>query len=288
MVKTKYSKKDFLSDVFYDILGSIIYAISINCFAKPAHFATGGLNGFSLIINHLTNIPIGVTSLVLNIPLILISYRILGKFFMLRTAKTMIIFSVVLDLMSSILPRYTGNPLMAALYAGILDGLGMVMIYLRGGSSGGIDFITMSIRKLKPHLALGKLSMSINVLILIFAIFAFKNIDAALYGAIATFSSSILIDKVMYGAGAGKMLIIVTDKGKEIACAIDKSTGRGSSIMNIKGAYTEEEKQMVISAMSKAQVFPARKTAYGIDPNCFIMITSTDEVFGNGFNMHND
>lgn len=232
--------------------------------------------------------PIGVTSLILNIPLILISFKILGKFFMLCTAKTMIIFSFVLDFLSSILPRYTGNPLMAALYAGILEGIGMVIIFLRGGSSGGIDFITMSIRKLKPHLELGKLAMSINFLILIFAVFAFKNIDAALYGAIATFSSSILIDKVMYGAGAGKMLLIVTSKGKEIASAIDQSTGRGSSIMNIKGSYTEDEKQMVISAMSKRQVFPARKTAYSIDPNCFVMITSTDEVFGNGFNTHNE
>lgn len=287
-MKTTYAKKDFFTDVFYDVLGSIIYAVSINCFAKPAHFATGGINGLSLIINHLTGAPIGVTSLILNTPLILISFKILGKFFMLRTAKTMVIMSLILDFLAPILPRYTGNPILAALYAGIFDGAGMVMIYLRGGSSGGIDFITMSIRKIKPHLALGTLSMSINILILIFAIFAFKNIDAALYGAIATFSSGILIDKVMYGAGAGKMLLIVTNKGKEIATAIDKNTGRGSSIMNIKGSYTEDEKQMVISAMSKNQVFTARKTAHNIDPNCFVMITSTDEVFGNGFNTHND
>ena len=287
-MKTKYSKKDFCTDIFYDVLGSVIYAISINCFAKPTHFATGGINGLSLIINHLTGAPVGVTSLILNIPLILISFKILGKFFMLRTAKTMVIMSLILDFLAPILPRYTGDPLLAALYAGIFDGAGMVMIYLRGGSTGGLDFVTMSIRKRKPHLALGKLSMSINILILIFAIFAFKNIDAALYGAIATFSAGILVDKVMYGVGAGKILLIVTNKGKEIATAIDQNTGRGSSIMNIKGSYTEDEKQMVISAMSKSQVFTARKTAHDIDPSCFVMITSTDEVFGNGFNTHND
>lgn len=283
-----YTKKNFFTDVFYDILGSCIYAVAINCFAKPAHFATGGINGLSLVINYLTNLPIGLTSFLLNIPLILISYKILGKFFMLRTIKTMFIMSSILDILSPILPRYSGDPLLSAIFAGCLDGLALVSIYLHGGSTGGLDFLTMSIRKLKPHLQLGSLSMSINSLILVFAIFAFKNIEAALYGAVAIFACGTLVDKVMYGAGAGKMLIVITDKGKEIAHAIDSATGRGSSILKAQGAYTDTDRDMVMSAMSNSQVFAARQTAYNIDPKCLVMVTSTDEVFGNGFAAHHD
>lgn len=278
-----YSKKDFFNDLFYDILGSVIFAVSVNSFAKPAHFATGGVGGLALISNYLFSMPIGVTQMIINIPLILLSYKILGKFFILRTAKTMLVMSFIMDALAPVLPRYGGDVMLASLFTGILDGMGLVLIYLRGGSTGGVDFLTMSIRKSRPHISLGSLSMAVNFFVLTCGALAFKNIDAALYGALATFTSGTIVDKIMYGAGAGKMLLIITDKGKEVARAIDRTTGRGSSIMEIKGAYTGESKQMIISAMSKNQVFAARKNAHDIDPESFVMISSTDEVFGNGF-----
>ena len=284
----KYSAKDLGKDLFFDIAGGIIYAMGIITFAKPARFAVGGLNGFSMVVNHVTNIPIGMITFAINIPLILFSYKILGKFFMLRTAKSMVIVSVILDVLGPMLPVYSGDPMIAAIFAGLCDGIGMGSFYIRGGSTGGIDFITMSIRKMKPHLQLGTMSITINAFVLLCAIFAFGNIDAALYGAVAIFISGTVIDKMMYGVGAGKMLLIITTKGKEIASEISNATHRGSSIIHIQGAYTNDSKELVMSACSKSQVFAARKTAYNIDPACFVMITSTDEVFGNGFLMHNE
>lgn len=287
-MKTKYGAKDFFTDLVYDILGCFVYAAAINCFAKPAHFATGGVSGISLIINYLAGVPVGTTQLILNIPLILLSYKILGKFFILRTAKTMVIMSLLLDILAPVLPVYTGSPMLAAIFTGLLDGIGLVMIFLRGGSTGGTDFITMSIRKKKPHLSLGSISIAINAVVLCLGAFAFKNIDAALYGAISVFVSSMVIDKVMYGAGAGKMALIITDKGADVAKAIDNVTGRGSSLVNIQGAYTGKAKQMVICAMSKRQVFSVRQAAHSVDGGSFVMITSTDEVFGEGFQSNND
>lgn len=278
-----YTKKDFAADLFYDVLGSTLYAVAINCFAIPAHFATGGIGGLSLIANFLYGAPVGVSQILLNIPLILLSYKILGKFFILRTAKTMLVMSFILDALAPVLPQYTGDVMMAALFTGLFDGMGLSLIYMRGGSTGGIDFLTMSIRKNKPHISLGSLSMGVNFFVLVCGALAFKNIDAALYGALATFASGLIVDKVLYGAGAGKMLLIITDKGKQVAGAIDRTTGRGSSIIDIEGAYTGENRQLVLSAMSPNQVFAARRSAYEADRDCFVMISSTDEVFGNGF-----
>ncbi|MEG2191923.1 MAG: YitT family protein [Oscillospiraceae bacterium] len=287
-MKNKYSAKDFGLDLVYDFVGCFIFAVAINCFAVPAHFATGGISGVALILNYLTKQPVGVIQLVLNIPLVLISYKILGRFFILRTAKTMVIMSVLLDVLAPVLPVYTGDAMLAAIFTGLLDGIALVIIFLRGGSTGGTDFITMSIRKKKPHMSLGSLSVIINIFVLILGAFAFGNIDAALYGAIAVFVGGLVIDKVMYGVGAGKMAMIITDKGAQVAKSIDEMTGTRSSILKVQGAYTGKEKSMVISAMSKKQIFSARRIAHTVDENCFVMITSTDEVFGQGFMENKD
>lgn len=287
-MKNKYSAKDLGLDLVYDILGCFIFAVAINCFAVPAHFATGGISGVSMIINYLTGQPIGLIQLILNIPLVIVSYKLLGRFFILRTAKTMIIMSLMLDLLRPILPAYTGSPMLAAIFTGLLDGIALVIIFLRGGSTGGTDFITMSIRKKKPYMSLGSLSVIINVFVLILGAVAFKNIDAALYGAIAVFVGGLVIDKVMYGVGAGKMAMIITDKGQEVSKAIDTMTGRGSSILKVQGAYTGKERDMVLCAMSKKQIFNARRIAHSVDSGCFVMVTSTDEVFGEGFTENKD
>ena len=106
---------------------------------------------------------------------------------------------------------------------------------------------------------------------------------STLYGAISVVGGGLVADKLLYGAGAGKMAMIVTEKGEDVAKAIDAMTGRGSSILKVKGSYTGQEKDMVISAMSKHQIFPARRIAHQVDEKSFVIITSTDEVFGQGF-----
>ena len=282
----KFSKKELLTDIIFDILGAACYSFGINCFAKPARFATSGLDGFSLIINYLTGLPIGLTTFCINLPMIIFSFKLLGKKFMFRTFKSIVIMSCTIDMLVPYIPQYHGDRLIAAIFAGVFVGIGLTSFYIRGGSTGGIDFITMSIRKIKPHLQIGSISRVINFFILCFAVYAFRDIDAALYGAIEIFVSSTIIDKAMYGTGAGKMLLIVTTKASEIAAEIHNATHRGSSIVDIKGAYSNEDKQLLLSACNKNQVFAARRTAYSIDPDCFVMVSSTDEVFGKGFMLH--
>lgn len=279
----KYNLRDLILDLASDIVGSILYATGIYSFAKAANFAPGGLSGLALIINHLWNLPIGTVSLVLNIPLILISYRIVGKRFMARSIRSIVISTLFLDLVFPHTTVYTGNPMLAALFSGVFLGSGLALFYIRGSSTGGTDFLTMSIKALRPHLSIGLVTMSIDMVVILLGWPVYGNIDAVLYGLIASFVTSTVIDKIMYGTGAGKLAIIITTCGPQVAVRIDEACSRGSTIIRAKGSYTQIDRQVLLCACSKAQAYKVRSAALLADPDAFVMITETSEVFGEGF-----
>lgn len=283
MFLSKCKWRTFTLDLVFDLIGGIFYSIGIYTFAKTANFAPGGMSGLALIINYLWHLPIGVTTLVLNIPFILFSYKIVGKKFLIKSLKTMLFCTFFLDIVFPHFPPYSGNPLLAALFSGVFLGAGLAFIYMRGSSSGGTDFLTMSIKTLFPHLSIGLVTMSIDLFIIILGWPVFGNIDAVLYGLITTFVTSTVIDKIMYGIGAGKLMIIVTTKSSQVASKIDEICARGSTELRGIGTYTNRERQILLCACSKSEVYKLHSAVYRIDPEAFIMITETSEVFGEGF-----
>ena len=206
--KTKEMKwktaKLLWGDLFYDIAGAVLFAAGVYTFAENADFAPGGITGISLLLNHVFGIPVGTLTLFINLPLIVISYRTLGKRFLLKTAKSMVITTFFLDVVFPVFPMYEGQRMMAALCSGALMGAGMVMFYMRGSSSGGLDFVIMPIKKKRPHLSVGKITMIIDLGIILLGWPVFGDVDAALYGLVSTFASVVVIDKVLYGLGGGK------------------------------------------------------------------------------------
>lgn len=279
----KKSTKNILLDLLCDIVGSILYSVSIYTFARSANFAPGGVSGLALIINYLSGLPIGITSLLLNIPLVLVSYKIVGKQFLRKTARTMLLCTFFLDIVFPYTPAYTGSPFMAALYAGIFMGAGLGLFYMRGTSSGGADFLTMTIKHLRPHLSLGIVTMSTDLIVILLGWPVYKNVDAVLYGLITTFATSIVMDKIMYGISAGALAIIITDKGLSIADAIGEITGRGSTAIRAIGTYTKQDRDVLLCACSNVQAHTILNTVHEIDPNAFVMMTETREVYGEGF-----
>lgn len=282
-MKSKYSFKTLAVDLAYDFAGCILYAVGINCFIMPQDFASGGVSGIALIITYLTGLPNGTITFLLNIPLILVSFKILGHMFLLKSVKTLAILTLCIDILTQPFPKYTGDPMLAAICAGLSIGAGLGVVYIRGSSTGGSDFITLSIRKLKPHMSVGTITSTIDYIILGASIVFLGNVDAALYGCVAMFVSARILDQIMYGGNKGKMLMIVTEKGNDVANSIFATTERGVTIADVRGAYSGNPKQLVISAMSKHELPKARKAAYLADENAFTMITNTDEVFGEGF-----
>ena len=282
-MKPKYNLKTLTADLAYDFIGCILYAVGINCFIMPQNFASGGVSGIALIITYLTGLPNGTITFILNIPLIVISYKILGHVFLIKSVKTLAILTVCIDVITINFPKYTGDPILAAICAGLTIGAGLGIVYLRGTSTGGSDFITLSIRKLKPHMSVGTITSTIDYIILGASIVFLGNVDAALYGCVAMFVSAQVLDRIMYGGNKGKMMMIVTEKGDAVANAIFETTERGVTIADVRGAYSGKPKQLIISAMSKHELPKARKAAHTVDEMAFTMITNTDEVFGEGF-----
>lgn len=275
--------KEISIDLFCDIAGAILYALGIYTFAKTGNFAPGGLSGLALIINHLWGIPIGIMTLILNIPFVLLSFKIIGKEFLLRTAKSMIFCTVFLDVIFPRFPVYTGSPFMAALFSGLCIGAGLSLFYMRGSSSGGTDFLIMSVKTLRPHISIGTVTIIIDFIVIMLGWPVFGSVDSVLYGLVAVFATSVIVDKIMNGLGTGTLAIIITADGQKVADRIGKVLERGSTAIQARGTYTNESKEVLMCACSRSQGYILRKTVHEADPDAFLMMTETSEVFGEGF-----
>ena len=279
----KYLKKELISDISFEILGSFLIAIALYNFALMAKFPMTGFSGISMILYRLFGLPIGVTTIILNIPVAILCYKLLGKGFFLRSVRCMVISSIFIDYIAPLFPVYNGDRLLASICTGVLGGLGYSLIYMRNSSTGGSDFIIMAVKALKPHISLGKIAFLSDVLIIIAGGIIFKDMDGVIYGMIINYIFAIAVDKIMYGINAGKLTLIITNHGSKIANIIDEYCGRGTTIIEAKGGYKQDNRDVVICACSNKEMFMVEKAVKKIDPNSFTIIMESNEVLGEGF-----
>lgn len=272
-----------ITDQLYNVAAGLLYAVSICYFAQAADFAPGGLSGLALIANYLWSLPIGLTTLVLNVPLVLLSLRFLGRGFLVKTLVSMVWCAFFQDVVFSRIPGYTGSPLVAALFAGVTWGGALALLYMRGSSSGGTDFLTMSIKMLRPHLSVGAVTGLIDLVVILLGWPVFGTVDSVLYGLVTTVVTSLVIDKIMYGSNSSKMVTIITTQGQQIADRIARECERGSTMVQAMGTYTGAERQMLLCVCARPQVYRIRTMSYELDPGCMVMISDTSEVYGEGF-----
>ena len=272
-VMKKLDTKKLGMDILIDIIGGILIAIGTYNFAAMAKFPMVGFNGIALIFSHLFGLPIGTVAMLLNIPVAIVCFRILGKDFFIRSIRTIIITSVIMDVVAPLFPVYTG--------------LGYAMIYMRNTSTGGSDFIMLSIKALNPHLSLGKISFALEALVVLLGtLLVSRDIDSLIYGMVISFLLSAVVDKMMYGIDAGKMSLIVTDFPKEVAERIDQEVGRGCTFLKAEGSYSRVERDVVLCACNNKEMYGIRKVVKEIDPKAFIIIVESNEVLGEGFKAH--
>lgn len=282
----KSKGKELAIDIVVDIVGNMLIAIGVYNFAANSGFPVAGISGIALIFYHLFGLPIGVMTVVLNIPIILLCYKLLGKEFLLRSLKTMIIAWPLMDIVAPMLPVYSGDRMLSAICVGVFSGLGYALIYLRNSSTGGADFIIMSIRALKPHLSIGKIAFITDVVIVGLGGVLFGDTDSIIYGLILTYILSTVVDKVMYGIDAGKMTLVVTEHSKEVAAKIDEMTERGCTFLRGVGSYSGEEKMVVMCACSNKEMHKVQKAVKEVDNRAFLIMMESNEVRGEGFKPH--
>lgn len=274
-----------LTDLLYEIGGSLLIAVAIQNFAIAAGFPMTGFSGIAIILNRFFGFSIGLTTIALNIPVALLCYRLIGRSFLIKTFRCMIISSLMIDYAAPLLPSYDGSRLLAAIVTGVLGGIGYAVIYMRGSSTGGSDFLIMSFKKLNPHLRLGTITFSIDVGIILIGGLLFRDFDGILYGLIVSYLFSVMIDKVFYGVNSGKTAFIVTNHGKEICDLIEECSNRGSTILKSQGGYRLEEKDTVMVVSNSKQMYRILQEVRAKDKDAFIILLEAYEIHGKGFSV---
>lgn len=193
------SVNSLLKDVLLDFCASVFYGMGIVSFARPAAFAPGGITGIVLILNHIFGAPIGVLSLAVNLPLILIAYKFVGKSFLLRTLRSVIVSTFFLDFVFPYLPVYGGSRLIAAVMSGITLGIALSIFYRNGSSSGGSDLVCVSIKAKRPSASLGRIGIAIDFVVVLSSYPVFGNVDSVLLGIIAGVVTGLTVDRLSEG-----------------------------------------------------------------------------------------
>lgn len=276
--------KDLVIDLLFDLVASFLLGIGIYSFIEPVNIAPGGVSGLSLIIKYLWDVPIGAMSVIINIPLLILSFRYLGKRFTLNSMRTLLISSIILDLVvTPYFPQYTGDRMLGAVYGGVFVGLALGLIFLRGGTTGGTDIVSYLLELRFPHIPIGEIMMMIDSVIIAISVLVFRDMEAALFAVVTLFCQTKVINAIVYGRDKGTVVYIISNKSKEIADRILHEMERGVTILKGKGAYSKEEKD-VLYCVLRIQEFPSlKKLVYQIDQEAFLVVSEATRVHGEGF-----
>lgn len=280
---TKNKVQELIKNNGIWIIGCVLYSIGVNSFSIPNSIAQSGITGLAVIINHLTEFPVGTANLIMNIPLLILMWIFLGKKLVARTLWVTVILSTALDLAAFIPFEYTDNPLLAAIFCGLLQGTGLGLIMITGATSGGTDIVGRLVHKRWPHITVGTIVMIADALVVAAGMFVFHSVESGLYAIVMIYVSTKIIDALIYGTGNGKMLMIVTDKADEVSQAIVHSSPRGVSIIPAKGAYTGTDKNVLLCVARKHEISGILKTVNEVDNKTFTIVSEANEILGKGF-----
>lgn len=264
-------------------LGCLISAAGIYSFAVAAGIPVTGVTGISAILYRLFGVPMGLSNVLINIPIILCTYKLLGRAFFLRSVYCMILFAISTDYVLPLLPVYQGDRLLATICAGVVGGIGDALIYMNNSSTGGLDFITMAIKARHPYLAFGNLTFAAALAVIVLSGAVFRDVDAIIYGIMFNFLVSTVINKMMFGFTSSMLAMIITDDGAAACAEIDRVADRGSTILQGRGGYGGHPRDVVLCACSNKQLYEIEHAMQALDPGCFIIMLQSNEVHGEGF-----
>ena len=270
-------------NLLLEVLGCFVSAAGIYSFAVASGVPVTGVAGVCAILYRLFGIPMGLSNVLINIPIILFSYKVLGKSFLLRSMRCMVLFAVFTDYLLPMVPVYTGDRLLATLCGGVICGIGDALIYMQNSSTGGLDFITMAIKSRHPHMPFGNLTFAAALAVILANGLVFHDVDSIIYGLIFNFLSSYIINRMMFGFNACMMALIVTSDGPAVCRMIGEKVDRGSTILKGYGGYSQDGRDVVLCACSSKQLYIINRETKRIDPGSFIVMLQANEVEGEGF-----
>ena len=274
--------KHIILEILGTILGAFIIAIAVSLFLLPNKLSSGGVAGIATITYYLFNMPMGISMLIINIPLFLMSILKIGKAFFVKSIIGTISLSVFIDILDKITPL-TEDKFLACIYGGILMGVGTAIILKVNSSTGGTDLFSYIAKIYKPTMKVGEIIFLIDIAIVALNMIFLREIEIGLYSAIAIYLMGKIIDILFEGIYFTKLIYIVSDKTEEIAKKIGEELGRGTTGIYGKGMYTNKDKLLLMCAVTRKDVASTMQIIKKIDKNSFVIVTNSREVLGLGF-----
>ena len=278
-----YTIKDVLIDLLYTVVGTALVGFALSMFTVPNDIAPGGVSGLATALAYITPIRVSAWTLMMNIPLMIAAWRKLGPRAIFFTLIATLLLSFFIEIGERFLPKYCSDTLVASLMGGVVSGLGMGMLFIRGISTGGTDLLALILKKLLPNLPTGTLLMFVDATVVVIATLIFRDFDVAIYSAITIYVCSKVIDALTQGVDYAKVIYTVSSHGEEIARALNENTDRGSTLIPAFGGYTGEGKHIVMTVTRRSVVAQTLRLIRQTDPKSFSFVMDSTEVHGEGF-----
>ena len=271
-------------DYLWIALGSALYSLSFDWFYVPNQIGFGGLTALGMILNHFSPaIPIGMVVLALNIPLFLLGWKFLGGRTLVSSLFAMAATSLLVDLFAALYDFPAMDPMLAAIFGGVTMGASLGMIFARGATTGGTDLIARLLKLPFAWLPVGRLLMIVDLSMLLAVSAAFRSVNSAMYGIIALYISTLVMDSMLYGLDKSKVAYIVTSNPRPITREIDRQLERGVTYLHGEGSFSGEEKLVLMCAFKQKQIVPLKALVNELAPGAFLIVCDAHEVLGKGF-----
>ena len=267
-------------------LGAVIYALAFDWFVAPNQIAMGGVTGLAQVVNALAPVlPVGVMTIVINVPLFLAGWRLLGGHLLVSSLFATAVSSLAIDAIATVHTFAPMEPLLAALYGGAVMGAGLGLVFSQGATTGGTDIIGKLMKRRFSWLPTGKLVMIPDMAVVVLAAAVFGTVDAALYGLIQMYLLGRVMDTVLYGWDISRVAYIITDRWEEVSRRLLEME-RGVTVLRGQGAYTGAEKRVLLVAFRQQEIVPIKRMLRQIDPRAFFIVCDAHEILGEGFGDH--
>lgn len=274
------------SEVLILIAGCLLMSVALNLFFDPHAIAPGGLTGFAIVVNAIVDIPLWIINLVLNVPIFICAYKILTKKDCIKTILGILFLTITLNVTQNLaIFNVTEDVFLAIISGSFLMGLGLGLIFRINGTTGGTDLIGLLLNKYFPSVSVPILMGIVDAIVVILSGIVNKEIEIALYSAISLYIIVKVSDIVIQGFDYSKSFTIISDKSDEIKDKIMEELERGATILKGEGAYTGNDKKILLVVVMKKEVVELKKLVKEIDKDAFVIITDIHEALGNGFNV---
>ena len=278
-------------DLLFILMGSAVYAVGVNAFTAPNNIAAGGVTGVATMLHYVFSTPIGLVAFLINVPIVLWAIVDIGYKLVTKTMLAILLSSVLIDLFSHFVPAYRGDHILVSLFAGVCEGLGLSLVFIRGATTGGTDLVARLLARRLPHLSMGKLMLAVDGLIVIASGFVFGSVENAMYACIVIVVSTKIIDAILYGTdiGTGKLFFVMSPKVRKMGDRVIREMERTVTYLDSKGGYTQEPGETMLCVVRRFELHQLQTIIREEDKHAFVIVGEAGQVTGEGFRpMHPD